>query len=120
MSHNYNTRTKKQQEENNTSVAIANLETRLLEGFSSLRDEVINLKDVIIRNLPEENAKLRSKVEVLESEFNHLEQYGRRNNIEVSGLLDSTGDNELECSVIKITKAIDIEVDDRDRESAIE
>lgn len=120
MSHNYNTRTKKQQEENNTSVAIANLETKLLEGFSSLRDEVISLKDVIIRNLEEENAKLRSKVEVVENEFNHLEQYGRCNSIEVSELPDSTGKNELECSVVKITKAIDIEVDGRDRECVIE
>ena len=33
------------------SVAIANLETKLLDGFSSLDDEEINLKDVIIRNL---------------------------------------------------------------------
>ena len=49
--HDYNMRTKKQEEENNMSVAIANLETKLLDGFSSLEDEEINLKDVIIRNL---------------------------------------------------------------------
>ena len=48
MSHDYNTRTKKQEEQNNRSVAIANLETKLLDVFSSLKDEVINLKGVII------------------------------------------------------------------------
>ena len=96
------------------SVAIVNLETMLLDWFSSLKDEVINLKDMIIRNLQAENAKLKSRVEVLENTFNHLEQYGRHISNGVSGILDSIGDNELECSVIKIMKAIDIEVDDRE------
>ena len=126
MSHDYYTIIKKQEEKNQTSVDIgrrlkqtsvdiANLETKLLDGFSNLKDEAINVKDVIISNLQEENAKLRSKVEVLENEFNHLEgQYCRRNDIEVSGIPDSIGDNELECSVIKIIKTIDIEDDYRD------
>ena len=126
MYHDYYTIIKKQEEKNQTSVDIgrrlkqtsvdiANLETKLLDGFSNLKDEAINVKDVIIRNLQEENAKLRSKVEVLENEFNHLEgQYCRRNDIEVSGIPDSIGDNELECSVIKIIKTIDIEDDYRD------
>ena len=67
--------------------------------------------------MQEENAKLKNRVEVLENKFNQLEQYGRRNNINVSGILDSLGDNELECSVIKIMKANDIEVDNRDIEA---
>ena len=61
--------------------------------------------------------KLQSRVKFLENKFNHLEQYGRRKNIEVSGIPDSAGDNELECLVIKILKAIDIDVDDRDVEA---
>ena len=63
----------KQEEENYKSVALANLETKLLGRFSSHKDEEINLKDVIIRNFLEENAKLRSRVEVLENKFNHWE-----------------------------------------------
>ena len=78
---------------------------------------MINLRDVIIWNLQEENAKLRNRAEVLENKFNHLGQYGKRNNIEVLGIPDSIGDNELEYSVIKIMKAIDIEVDDIDIEA---
>ena len=111
MPHDYNTRTKNQEEANNISVAIANLETNLLDGFSSLKDKVIKLKDVIIRDLQEENTKLRSRVKVLENKFDHLEQHGRRNNNKVSGIPDSIGDDELECLFIKIMKAIDIEVD---------
>ena len=95
---------------------MTNLETKLFDGFSSFKGELINLKNVI-RNLQEENAKLRSRIEALENKFNHLEQYGRSNNTEVPGIPNSVSDNELECSVIKIMKAIDIEVDDRDIEA---
>ena len=59
---------------------------------------MINLRDVIIRNLQDENVKLRSRVEVLENKFNNLEQYGRCNNTEVLGISDSISDNELESS----------------------
>ena len=71
MSHDHDMRDTKQEEENHKSVALANLETKLLGRFSSHKDEEINLKDVIIRNFLEENAKLRSRVEVLENKFNH-------------------------------------------------
>ena len=59
---------------------------------------MINLRDVIIRNLQDENVKLRSRVEVLENKFNNLEQYGRCNNTEVLRISDSISDNELESS----------------------
>ena len=54
MSRNYHTRTTKQVEENNMLVAIVNLESKLLDRFSWLKDEMINLKDVVMRNLQEE------------------------------------------------------------------
>ena len=53
MPHDYNTRTKNQEDENHMSFAIANLKAKLLDGFANLRNNVINLKDVIIRNLEE-------------------------------------------------------------------
>ena len=49
MSCDYNTRNKKQEEKNNASAAIVNLETKLLDGFANLKDEVINLKDETCR-----------------------------------------------------------------------
>ena len=49
MSHDYNTRT------------VANLEKKLLDRFSSFKNEVINLKDVIIRNLQEEKCKVKEQ-----------------------------------------------------------
>ena len=61
--------------------------------FDGLDNELLNLKDVIIKNLQVENERLRKKINVLEnkiltieSEHNSLEQYGRRNNIEITGI----------------------------------
>ena len=61
--------------------------------FDGLDNELLNLKDVIIKNLQVENERLRKKINVLEnkiltleSELNSLEQYGRRNNIEITGI----------------------------------
>ena len=108
---NYNTKTKKNEDKNITSVGITNLESKFLDGFSSVKDEEINLKDFIIRKLQEEISKFRSRVE-----FNYVEQYVRHTNTELSGIPDSVGDNGLECLVIIIMKAIDIEIDDRYRE----
>ena len=47
--------------------------------------------------MQEENAKLKSRFEVLENKFNHLQHYGRCDNIKVSGVPDSISDNELEA-----------------------
>ena len=45
MSNDYNRKTKNQEEGNIASAVIASLETKLLDGFSSVKDEVINLKE---------------------------------------------------------------------------
>ena len=81
-----------------TSENITNLETKLLSRFDELTKELLNVKDVIIKNLQAENERLREKVCSLESKVtsleidqNKLEQYGRRNNIEVSGIPDILG-----------------------------
>ena len=71
--------------------------------FDGLGNELLNLKDVIIINLQVENKRLRKKANVLESkiltlesEHNLLEQYGRRNNIEITGIPYSVPNQNLE------------------------
>ena len=49
--------------------------------FDGLDIELLHLKDVIIKNLQEQNERLRKKVNVLENKVLTLEQYRRRNNI---------------------------------------
>ena len=77
------------------SLNITNLETRLLSIFDELSNELLNIEDVIIKNLQFENKRLKEKLTALESKVisletnqNMLEQYGRKNKIEVSGIPD--------------------------------
>ena len=111
-----------------TSVAssenIKNLETKLLSRFDELSKKLLNVKDVIIKNLQAENELLREKVSNLESKVtsleinqNMLEQYERRNNIEVSGIPVSAEDNCLEEKVIFVFISIGIDVKSSDIEA---
>ena len=66
------------------------------------------MKDVI-KNLQVENERLRKKVNVLErkiltteNDHNSLEQYERRNNIEITGTPESASDQNLEEKVVNI------------------
>ena len=86
-----------------TATLIINLEKKMTSRFDGLDNELLNLKDVIIKNLQVENERLRKKVNVLEnkvltleSDHNSLEQYGRRNNIEITGIPDNVPDQNLE------------------------
>ena len=106
--------------QNELSSQISNL----INQVRSTRDEVINLKDVIIKRLQEENdllrarcSKLENKVIDLESTINHTEQYGRRNNIVISGIPDDINDNDLESTVIKLMKDVDVYIDSSDIEA---
>ena len=88
--------------------------------FDGLNIELLNLKDVIIKNLQVENERLRKKVNVLEnkvltlkSELSSLEQYGRRNNIEITGIPDNVPDQILEKKVVDILNEISVDVSPR-------
>ena len=112
MSHAYNTRnnsssrnTVENESALQTSDLILSLEKKLLSRFNGVDKELFNLKDVIIKNLQIENQRLRSKVNLLENKVihleinsNHLEQYGRRNNLEITGISDDVDDHSLESS----------------------
>ena len=60
------------------------MEKKLISRFDGLNKEILNLKDVIIKNFQVKNQCLRKKVSDLESkvislenDHNSLEQYGR-------------------------------------------
>ena len=99
------------QSSNDEASLIARLESKLSSQFYNLSTEFLNLKDIMIKNLQKENERLRKRVSYLNKgivslELNHfmLEQYGRRNNIEITGIPDTVQDNELENKVIGILK----------------
>ena len=56
MFHNYNTRPKKVIEQD----VLAKLEQNIIKGTVTLRDEVLNLKDIVINNLQEDKARLHA------------------------------------------------------------
>ena len=131
MSHAYNTRnnssspnTVENESALQTSDLILSLEKKLLSRFDGVDKELLNLKNVIIKNLQIENQRLRSKVNFLENKVihleinsNHLEQYGRRNNLEITGISDDVDDHSLEGKVIEVLKEVQVDVSSSDIEA---
>ena len=114
MTHEYNTRSKMVDTVAITQEDVTRLQQNIIDslkdeisnGNSRLKDEISNLKDTVIKRLQEENQILRqkcNKLEVkivkLETEQNSLAQYGRRNNIVISGIPDSIDDSNLENTI---------------------
>ena len=86
-----------------------------------MNKELLNLKDVIIKDLQLENQRLRMKVKNLENKVmpleingNHLEQYGKRNNLEITGIPDDVSDENLEEKVIHVLSEIQVNVSGSD------
>ena len=84
----------------------------------------LNIKNVIIKDLQIENQQFRSKINDLEKKVfsleengNLLEQYGRRNNLEIMGVSDNLEDEKFEEKVIKILQKIELNVSTKDIEA---
>ena len=88
-----------------------------------LNESVMSIKDSIIDALKEENFRLQQKVQHLEKKLsdieiaeNKLEQYTRRNNIEIQGIPSSVHDNLLEDKVVDIFSQLNITISKSDIE----
>ena len=124
MTHNYYTRGTKHGNASNDDDPLTNtkLEENIINhinaSVSSLRDEFLNLKDIIIKRQQDENTclyskheSLEDKVTPLEENLNSLDQHGRRNNIVLSDIPECVTDNVLEATVVSILADIDADVD---------
>ena len=123
MTHEYNTRTKEAVVSNEV---LAKVEENIISTINCLKGEIINLKDIVIKRLQEENKKLREKCSKLEndvisneSSVNALEQYGRRNNIVVSGIPAHVSERDLEDIVISVPSDIEVNVSPNESENQI-
>ena len=65
MFHDYNTRTKKELVV--SSECLQTLEVNIINNINSLQDEIISLKDTVIKRLQEENGRLCDKCQQLEN-----------------------------------------------------
>ena len=96
----------------------------MLSCFDGFDKELLNLKDVIIKDLQVENQRLHMKVNNLENKVmsleingNHLEQYGIRNNLDITGIPDDVSDENLEEKVIQVLSEIKVNVSSSDIEA---
>ena len=124
ITHDYNTRGKKHSNASNDDGPLtnANLEENIINhinaSVSSLRNEFLNLEDIVIKRLQDENTYLQSKCKSLEGKVTHLEenlnwldQYGSKNNILLSAMTECVADNVLEATVTPVLADIDVDVD---------
>ena len=82
------------------------------------------IRDVIIQQLQEDNSKLKERVSCLEYQviqleikINSLEQYGRRNNLEIEGIPTSISNDDLEKTAVAILNSINVNLDSSDVEA---
>ena len=98
------------------------------DDFKKIKDDISEMKDTIIKNLMKKNRELASKVAILEEQIENMEisntiniesnyQYGRRNSIEISGILNNVNNDDLEDKVIRILEKIDVKVTKNDIEA---
>ena len=128
LAHDYNTRGKKQVLCSNLDGNfLAKMEENILNNmnnkFADLKNEINNLKDLIIERLQDENQrlqekckKLEEKVISIETDVNSLNQYGRRSNIVFTGIPSSVNDEDSESNVTSILTDIDVALDTNDIE----
>ena len=57
-----------------TSELIMNLDSKLLLRFDNSDKEILNLKDVIIKDIQVENQRVRNKINNLEKKVSHLQK----------------------------------------------
>ena len=81
----------------------------------------MSVKGTLINSLKQDNSKLQAKVEVLENKPNDqeyyissIDQYSRRNNIEIQGITKTVKDEELESKIIDIFSALNISISSKD------
>ena len=69
---------------------FSDIDARLDEVTEQVNESIMSIKNTIIDALKEENLKLQNKVKKIEEQLleayqknNHLDQYSRRNNLEI-------------------------------------
>ena len=66
MTHEYNTQTKNEVVLSNKT--LAQVEENIISTLNCLKEEIVNLKDIVMKRLQEENKKLRENAVQLEND----------------------------------------------------
>ena len=122
---------------NKCSTNFENLDKKLINiqnNNTKIQEDLSKMKDEIIKNLMDSNKSLQERVEKLEKKVQKMEklenqqqkiitsvesmnQYGRRNNLELSGIPNDVNDDELEGKVKQILEKINVKVKKNDIEA---
>ena len=107
----------------NLAEEISKLWKDLVANFNDLLDEIINMKNNVIKKLHNKNAQLKvtianlqHKVIILETAMKSVEQYNWTNYIEITGIPNNIGDKNFEHSVIEVFKSANIQISHKDIE----
>ena len=84
---------------------IANLSDNVESLVST--NERLNIELTIVKNV---DNVLKNRIVNLEKELSKNEQYGRRNNVEISGIPNQISDQDLKENIVKICKDSDINI----------
>ena len=100
QNHDYNTRSK---EATIVTDNLSKIKSTLMTFISNLKDEIINLKEIIIKKFKDDKAllanrvvKLEDKIKNLEIKNNNLDQHNCRKNVEGSGIPEVVRGKKLE------------------------
>ena len=128
MPHDYNTRHRHESvcegDIASNHDPLVKLEENIINCINNLKEEIINLKDIVIKRFQDENERLRAKfstlenkVVTLEQNLNSLGQYGRRNNLVLTGIPESMLDNQLENTVSSILSDVGVRIQSEEIEA---
>ena len=100
---------------------LSRIKSTLMTFISNLKDEIINLKEIIIKKFKDDKAllanrgvKLKNKIKNLEIKSDNLDQYNCRNNVEVSGVPEVVSGKNLENIEVNILNVIDVKISNSD------
>ena len=94
--------------------SLDKLEKSIVQSINGLKDKIINLKDMVIKYLQDENARLKEKCEKLENRVAILESNHNDGILNVfSGIPENVPDNNLESTVISVLSDNDVQVEPR-------
>ena len=90
---------------------------------NQVNESMANIEDFIINPLKDDNKKLHSEIEDLETKlhetelsFNRLDQYNWRNNIEMQGIPSNVADEAIEDKLANVFKSLNIDTKKSDIE----
>ena len=88
-----------------------------------IKEDIVKIRDVVIKRLRDENRILRSKISMLETRVleneravNKSDQHSRKVNFEIDGIPDSVGQDNLKETAVQILKEAGVPVSSTDIE----